>query len=352
MIIKSQIKNYEVNIVENLPKATDLSVGKNVLYVIDANVYRLYPQLFTDIDLEQIYILEAKEENKTIDCALEICEKFTALSAKKNAVLVSYGGGITQDITGFAANILYRGIRWIFVPTTLLAACDSCIGSKTSLNFKSYKNLLGTFYPPDQIMICSAFFNTLTDSDIKSGLGEVIKFNVMSGYDSLVALENSLEKLIHLDQATVNRFLVQSLDFKKPFVENDEFDKKERILLNFAHTFGHALEVSSHYKIPHGTGVAMGMLMANFISTERGMLKEELAHRIEKLCLPILPQSLNKEWFAYAMILQAIRKDKKQINSNLTAILLNHDFELEIIHDLKEDELKAAIDYLTSFLCF
>ncbi len=110
-------------------------------------------------------MLEANEENKVISTVLSICEKIMEMPSKRNTVLLSIGGGIIQDITGFVANVIYRGIRWIFIPTTLLAACDSCIGGKTSLNYKTYKNLLGTFYPPDEIHICSQMFRTLGEKD-------------------------------------------------------------------------------------------------------------------------------------------------------------------------------------------
>ena len=130
---------------------------------------------------EQLYILEATEENKRIETALEICEIMTNIPAKRNARLISFGGGIVQDVTGFVANILYRGIHWTFFPTTLLAACDSCIGGKTSLNYKKFKNLLGTFFPPDRLIICYPVFWTFSEKDFLTGFGEVVKFNVMFG---------------------------------------------------------------------------------------------------------------------------------------------------------------------------
>ena len=128
---------------------------------------------------ERMFLLEALEENKTMDTVLAICAAMTSMPSKRNTRLVSVGGGVVQDITGFVANVLYRGIAWTFVPTTLLSACDSCIGGKTSLNYGRFKNLLGTFYPPDDIYICPAMFRTLDEHDFLSGLGEVVKFNVM-----------------------------------------------------------------------------------------------------------------------------------------------------------------------------
>ena len=350
MKIKSHIKEYEVSLLDTLPKAVDIADGSNVFYVVDHNVYRLYPSLFDNILQDQLYVFEATEEHKNIMSALDICDKFTKVSAKRNAVLVSYGGGIVQDITGFVANILYRGIEWLFVPTTLLASCDSCIGSKTSLNYNTFKNLLGTFYPPNHIYICPAFFKTLSDGDVKSGLGEVIKFNVMSGDKSLAALEKSLPDLMNLEEKSVLYFVQKSLAFKKPFIEEDEFDKGKRILLNFAHTFGHAIDVTSHYIIPHGSAVAMGMLMANSISHKRGILNNIIVKHIEAVSLPVLTMQVESKWFSSQELIQAIRKDKKQINNEITAILLDDHFELHIVHDLKESEIEYAVDYILKLL--
>ena len=136
MIIHSRFKDYTVAIEENLDFLKELSGIPNTEFVIDKKVYHLYEERLIQIPQERLILIDAIEENKIVDTALSICEKMTEIPAKRNAHLVSIGGGIVQDITGFVANILYRGIYWTFVPTTLLASCDSCIGGKTSLNYK------------------------------------------------------------------------------------------------------------------------------------------------------------------------------------------------------------------------
>lgn len=174
----------------------------------DKNFVDLYgDELFNNINKNQMYIMEAVEEKKTIDTALEICEIMTNIPAKRNAKLISFGGGIVQDVTGFVANILYRGIHWRFYPTTLLAACDSCIGGKTSLNYKKFKNLLGTFYPPDEINICTPFFKTLSERDFQSGLGEVVKFNVMFGEAGIKKMEDNIDALLRREDAKLAGFV-------------------------------------------------------------------------------------------------------------------------------------------------
>lgn len=348
MKVQSKLKEYEVLLEQDTDFLGRLSKTQNAQFVIDEKVYGLYEDLFSEIPKERLILVEAAEQNKVIDTALDICEKITEIPAKRNAMLISVGGGIIQDITGFVANITYRGIPWIFVPTTLLAACDSCIGGKTSLNYKKYKNLLGTFYPPDEIHICSRMFRTLTERDFKSGLGEVVKFNIMAGEEGLCRIENSIAPLLSREPDIVNKFVESSLLFKKGFIETDEFDKGERIKLNFAHTFGHAIEVITAYEIPHGTAVAIGMIMANHISAIRGLIAEEIISRSENVLLKVI--DIDIELLAKPMeeYLAAIRKDKKQVSESLTAVLISRygkTAELSVIHDLREKEIEEAVQY-------
>lgn len=347
MIIKSSTKNYEVKIDTDFTKAKELSLDDTCFVVIDSNVYDIYKdELFSNIPEKQLYIINAIEEKKTIDTALEICEIMTNISAKRNTRLISFGGGIVQDVTGFVANILYRGVNWTFYPTTLLAACDSCIGGKTSLNYKKFKNLLGTFFPPDEIRICTPFFKSLSEKDFQSGLGEVVKFNVMFGEAGIVNIENNIDKLLQRDDEKLLEFVNSSLAFKKDFIEEDEFDKGVRIHLNFAHTFGHAFETMSNYEIPHGTAVAMGTIVANRISLERGWLTEDKVVRVENVLWKII--HVNAEHIPVSMddIICAIHKDKKQVGKQLTAVLMKDDMKLQIVHDVQREEIEKAINYV------
>ena len=151
MEIKSRFKTYTVNFVENLAVIHSLAESQETFFVFDAHVYELYKSELPKIPTDRLYLLEALESNKNMSTVLDICEQMTTMAAKRNTHLVSVGGGIVQDITGFVANCLYRGIKWTFYPSTLLAACDSCIGGKSSLNYKGFKELLGSVCPPDEI---------------------------------------------------------------------------------------------------------------------------------------------------------------------------------------------------------
>lgn len=346
MVIHSRFKDYSVSIEKDFSFLDALKKTSNAEFVVDKKVYGLYRDYFDELPEDRLFLVEATEEHKVIDTALAICEKMTEIPAKRNAHLVSVGGGIIQDITGFVANVLYRGIPWIFVPTTLLASCDSCIGGKTSLNYKKYKNLLGTFYPPDAIYICPSFFNTLSERDFESGLGEVVKFNIMAGEKGLSNIEQNIDLLLARNADVLTRFVYNSLEFKKGFIEEDEFDRGERVKLNFAHTFGHAIETVTQYAIPHGTAVAIGMIMANHIALRRELLDEDFARRSEKVLLHVIHPEVNIGDYSLGLFINAMRKDKKQTSSQLTAVLMtNVPKDLKIVHDIKVEEVEDARNY-------
>ena len=348
MEIKSRFKTYRVEFVESLSLLGELATEDDTFFVIDRAVYERYREQLPAGSAGRLFLMEAAEEHKTIATALAICEQMTAMPAKRNTHLMSIGGGIVQDVTGFVATSLYRGIRWTFLPTTLLAACDSCIGGKSSLNYKGFKNLLGSFYPPDQIYIYQPFFRSLSPRDYCSGLGEVVKFNVIAGKEGLAHIEADVDALLAHDYEKLEQYIQSSLEFKKKFIEADEFDRGERILLNFAHTFGHAYETVSRYAVPHGSA-ALGMMTANAISVRRGMIPQDYADRIAAVCRKILTHvEIKKEYFDLKAVVSAIRKDKKQTDRNITAVLINEKYELSVFRDVEEEEIAFAINHLLS----
>ena len=346
MIIHSGVHDYELRMEEDFSFVKQLLRDPAAYYVVDEKLYGLYPTLFSGIDSERLTLLKAAEEEKNLDTALAICERMRKMKQKRNARLISFGGGITQDVTGFAANVLYRGVHWTFVPTTLLAACDSCIGGKTSLNYKGYKNLLGTFYPPEQIYVCPRFFETLTEMDFLSGLGEVVKFNLLKGSEGVAAMERDIPGLLKRDTALVARYTKSSLDFKKPFIEADEYDRGIRVHLNFAHTFGHALETVTNFAIPHGTAVAMGMVVANHISQLRGLIEPGAVERMEGVLRRVIPVDAIPAHTDMSAVIAAIGNDKKQVDGGVTAVLMEQGGALRLVHDVTSEEVDAGYQRL------
>jgi 3-dehydroquinate synthase len=346
MIIKSHLKDYEVSFCRGFAFLRELKLLESKFIVIDANVLKLYKKQFSLFLSGPSMVLNSTERNKTVKKALEIAESIMELPSKRNTVLVSIGGGIIQDVTGFAASILYRGIKWIFVPTTLLAQTDSCIGSKTSLNHGQNKNLLGTFFPPDKIYNDAGFIETLSQKDFLSGIGEMAKIAITRGIKGIEEFEKDSKELLNRDNVKVQEWVGKSLEVKKKFIEFDEFDSGKRKLLNFGHTFGHALERTSSYAVPHGQGVSIGMLLANSISAERGLISSSLNGRLKKMIAPLINVKIRKEYFSKEYI-DAIKKDKKRQGAALAAILLSSTSSglvLKEVHDVQEKEIRCAFD--------
>jgi 3-dehydroquinate synthase len=203
----------------------------------------------------------ASESTKSLDVAPQLIERLRECGANRQTILVAIGGGVIQDLAAFAASIYMRGVPWIYVPTTILAMADSCIGGKSSINVGRYKNLVGTFHPPENVFIDPQFASTLPVDQQASGIIEAAKICFCRGPESF---RGYLESNPHPGMATdaLAQLVAHSLHAKKWFIEIDEFDRKERLLLNFGHTFGHALEGASHYSISHGIAVGLGILCA------------------------------------------------------------------------------------------
>lgn len=350
LTIRSRLHDYTVRFHEGLGFLAELAKVPNALFVIDANVARLHQAALASFPKEQILLLDATEENKTFEGATRVYEALLDRAAKKNATIVSLGGGIVQDVTGFAASTLYRGVKWIFVPTTLLAQADSCIGAKTSLNFRRYKNLLGTFYPPHEIHLSSAFLGTLTRDDFFSGLGEVVKLHLMGGEPRVAELVAALPALRAREAAATLRAIRTSLDVKISWFEGDELDTGRRNLLNYGHDLGHALESTSEFKVPHGQAVVAGMLFANSLARRRGSLSAALEERLRPLLTATLVTRPTRAHLETARIVDAMGKDKKRTGFGLAVILLRDALALEKVDDVTPDEVGAAIGDLVTNL--
>lgn len=203
----------------------------------------------------------ALEPTKSLDVAPELIERLRKCGANRQTTIVAIGGGVIQDVAAFAASIYMRGVRWIYVPTTVLAMVDSCIGGKSSINVGPYKNIVGTFHPPQSILIDPGLARTLPFDQQAGGLIEAAKICFCRGAESF---RGYLEFNAHpgMETQALAGLVEHSLRAKKWFIEIDEFDQKERLLLNFGHTFGHAIEGATHYSISHGIAVGLGMLCA------------------------------------------------------------------------------------------
>lgn len=351
--IKSNIADYDVFFEEDFSFLKKLAGEKNQMLIVDRNVHNIYTDIIEgNFDVDNAYLFDAIEENKSLEKVAEIYDYLTKCQAKRNLTIICIGGGITQDVTGFVASTLYRGVRWIFVPTTFLAQTDSCIGSKTSLNFKSFKNLIGTFYPPAQIYIHTKFLNTLSRNDFYSGIGETIKLQLMKEkYPKDINAVIDVVERCKSDTDFTLGLIRDNLEVKVGYMEDDEFDRGRRNLLNYGHSFGHAIETASAYYVPHGIAVNIGMIFANALSMRRGMLSEEVFWRVtNELNISNIPLKLRKEHFDYGVLLGCMKSDKKRIGKDLTVIIPDGEFRLHKINDVTENEFSTTLDYVKKIL--
>ncbi|OGR87986.1 MAG: hypothetical protein A3J74_03695 [Elusimicrobia bacterium RIFCSPHIGHO2_02_FULL_57_9] len=302
----------------NAFEGLEKGLADNEHLIIDAKVAELYEQkLGKALQGDCVLRIEATEANKSLEQFPGYAAHLLEHGIRRSHSLVAVGGGIIQDITAFLAATLLRGLAWRFYPTTLLAQADSCIGSKSSVNVGAYKNQLGTFTPPDEIRISTDILDTLSEADMRSGIGEMIKVHIISSLEDARRLAKDYPHLLK-DGALLSRALVRSLEIKKNLIEIDEFDRKERLAMNYGHSFGHALESATDYAVPHGIGVTIGMDMANRLSQRLGLLEnsalEELSPMIQANYAGFESLSLPENRF-----ISALEKDKKNSGPAETA---------------------------------
>jgi 3-dehydroquinate synthase len=319
--VQSKISNYRIHFVETLSNIQALIDQPNTITFIDSNVSKLYTQLHRDVNI----IIECTENVKTLEGTHDIFNNLIERKANIQTRLVVIGGGILQDLVGFCASTYCRGIQYDLVPTTLLSQADSCLGGKTSINVKGKKNILGTFYPPSNIYICTEFLKTLEVLDYCSGLGEVYKFHILENRVDQFNIDGDIDDMIY-----------KGLVFKGDILSRDEFDKGERKYLNFGHTFGHALETTSQNNLPHGIAIILGCMIASRVATKlqyevpnyNVLLQKgvELIHRAGI--------KLEQSWFDLENLLEIVKSDKKSTGKLTMALSTDHNF-LQDVEDIE-----------------
>jgi 3-dehydroquinate synthase len=346
LTVRSLFRDYVVDFVEDWASALGEAIKKEAFFLVDKGVLDLYSHTMRGLLPEgRTFTLEATEPNKTLERCGVILKALVEKSIRKNHVLVAIGGGVLQDITGFVASVLYRGIGWHFVPTTLLAQADSCIGSKTSINLGEYKNLLGNFYPPARILIDANFLTTLPPDEVKSGIGEILHFYLIDDSPLTAELSSRYDEFL-VDPLKLTPFIRESLRIKQQVVVRDEFDRGERNLFNYGHTFGHALESVTRYRVNHGQAVTWGMDLANRVSVEFGYLDRGVYHEMHRILMKNMP-SLSVKGTDLEEYFRALARDKKNVGSTLGCILSRGPGRMFKTQISLDDRLREIItDYL------
>ena len=290
-------------------------------FIVDRKVAQLYQeQLRSVLGAPSVLLLDALETNKSVEKLPEYVEFLVNKKIRRNHTLVAIGGGIIQDITSFLAATILRGVEWIFYPTTLLSQADSCIGSKSSINCRGSKNILGTFTPPQKIYLSTTFLITLELRELKSGVGEMLKVHAIAGPHDFQSIATDYEALFSNSEMMMKR-IRRSLKIKKDYIENDEFDKGLRLIFNYGHSFGHAIESATNFEIPHGIAVSIGCDMANYCAYRLGISTET----IWKSMSPTFKanyQGYETVDIPFDSLLSALGNDKKNIGKDSFSLIL------------------------------
>jgi 3-dehydroquinate synthase len=318
--VKSSVHDYSVHFVDDFALSLQEILNPNDMLLIDEHISRLYNSKLEPVCSAFPHVfLESSEQAKSYKRIGPVLEQLIQGGFRKNNKIVAIGGGITQDIATFIAANLYRGVEWHFFPTTLLAQADSCIGGKSSLNFGPYKNLLGSFYPPWKIFIDLGFNQSLPRKELVSGLGEMTHFFFLSSKEDFELIRDSYQAAFQ-DKEVLEKLIHRSLSIKKQTIEIDEFDRKERQIFNYGHSFGHAIESVTNYRIPHGIAVSYGMDIANYVSMKMGLIDENLYQQMRDV-LKLNWNEVSLGEIDLEAMINALRKDKKNIGSQVRVIL-------------------------------
>lgn len=344
--LKSIPRNYNVKLkndpapVQEIQKILD--ENKNNLLLIDKKVFDLY---FKDLKIEKrrLFPADATEEFKTLRGFEDVIAFLEKNEFTKGEKLIVIGGGIIEDIGAFVGACYKRGIKWVYFPTTLLSMCDSCIGGKTGINHNKVKNQLALFSAPFEVNINIAFLNTLSEYDIKSGMGEILKLLVTGGRKPLEIYEKEVRNGKVLAFDGYKPLILSSLSVKRAVVEEDEFELYYRKSLNYGHTVGHAIEVLSEYKIPHGQAVIMGMVIVNKLAANRGILNKNDYDLTQRLAKELLGPSILKD-ISLDGLDKLLKKDKKTEGNTVNFVIISEIGNTKFLKLELNDALIQEID--------
>lgn len=319
--------------------------SKTIIAVItDSNLYDLYGRrlkdaLEKDNFIPHFIVVNPGENSKSLSTLEYVFSKLTSYNITRSDLIIAFGGGVVGDLAGFAAATYLRGISYIQIPTSLLAQIDSSIGGKVAVNLKEGKNLVGSFYHPLRVLIDPDFLLSLPEKYLKDGLGEVIKYACIKDnmlYNTLMDIDSNTKLLNHIEQ-----IIYTCCNIKKQLVESDEKDNGLRLLLNFGHTIGHAIEKYMNYEISHGEAVCLGMLYItknseNLNYTETGTydsIKIILKH------FNIEYEHFGLDTFNLEVLKNYIYTDKKNLSGEINLILLKKIGEA-FIHKVPFEEIE------------
>lgn len=348
-------RSYDINIASDMfidlaEELSKITAKKKSFIITDSNVDRLYSGTIEGVLRKSSvyagkYVFRAGEEYKNLATVEAGYHAAIKAGVDRNSIIVALGGGVCGDLAGFIAATYMRGIKFIQIPTTLLAMVDSSVGGKTGVDLSEGKNLVGAFWQPEGVFIDTKVLNTLFDHELLCGLAEVVKYGVISDEEFFEYLENNIEEIKQRKYEVYEYIIGRCCSIKAEIVSRDEREDSLRAILNFGHTFGHAIEtVSSYSKYKHGEAVAIGMLMACELGIILGSIDSKIKERLQKLLqnlsLPVRAEDLNSR-----SILDAMSRDKKTTDGAVSFIIPDMKIgQVKIVSGVNDTLILKAIE--------
>ncbi|ARB91925.1 3-dehydroquinate synthase [Legionella longbeachae] len=335
------------NGLQNLNFLQTLVISSQVLIVTNQTIAALYLKqiqaAFAAIQCD-VVILEDGEQHKNQQSLFAIYDALIQNKHHRDTTLIALGGGVVGDMAGFAASTYQRGVKFIQIPTTLLAQIDASIGGKTGINHPLGKNMIGSFYQPQAVVIDLATLNSLPEREFRAGIAEMIKYGLLAGGAFYKQLFAALQMGLTANNPQLPQLIATCCKIKAEFVQNDEKESGQRALLNLGHTFAHALEAYTHYQQwLHGEAVAIGIYCAAILSYKMKLINEQLVAQIEQILtsagLPHkIPSTINLK-----KLIDLMRLDKKVKNNRLRFILIKNPGSCYLEARITEDSLYHAL---------
>jgi len=327
--------NSEIIIGEKLANIAKYLPDSKLIIITDNNINKLYSNNFPEAPVIEI---GTGEQIKTLQTVDFIINKLIELQADRHTFILGIGGGIVCDITGFVASIYMRGLDFGFVSTSLLSQVDASVGGKNGVNFNSYKNLVGNINQPKFVICDTQMLNTLPDSEIVSGMGELVKHSIIADGRMFCIIRNNIPQILDLKESRITEIVHDSIKIKSEIVNKDETEQGIRKLLNFGHTLGHAIEKYSD--LSHGEAISIGMVFSASLSYKKMYIDEKTLQKIKDLLISLgLPVSTDID---RAKLADAIGKDKKRDKETIEFVFIKRIGDA-FIKKISIDELKAEI---------
>ena len=336
-------RSYDISIGSGASK--EIKNDRRTLAVMDSNVKKLHKKaVLSALGTEEFFSFPAGESSKSPETVLGICRHAAQLNFDRKCRFAAAGGGVTGDLTGFAAAIYMRGIEFIQIPTTLLAAVDSSVGGKTGADIPEGKNLIGAFHQPSAVYIDTDLLMTLPPIELGNGLAEIVKTAVILDSELFAKLETDPALLTTAGafQTRYPEIITRCCELKGMIVSEDEKESGRRAILNYGHTFGHAVELLSNYTLPHGQAVAIGMAAAGELAVMLDIWKTTDLERQNKLLTALeLPVKV-PSGYSTSDLVAAMRRDKKNQNGVIRTVLCSGIGSALLPIDAAEKDLAAA----------